>query len=275
MAAIAVQARSTSADKSRRPPKQAAHEPLLWGGLAVAIFLIAWQVLSSAGVVNSFLLSTPSAIVAAAYRLFSTGKLNGDLLTSAKAFGEGFGLAVLFTVPLGLLLGWYRIFDYAVEPLISALYAVPKVAILPLILIWVGVGIESKLLMVFIGAFFPLVINLRAGVRAIDGAYVRLAKSFGASPGFLLQSIILPGSLPFLLTGLRLAVARGLVGLVLGELYTGNEGIGFFLTVAGQQFRVADMFVGVLIIAFAGLSSSILLTRLERSFDRWRPAVGQ
>ena len=275
MAAIAVQPRSIEAPRYRKPRKAAAHEPLVWGGLAVAAFLIAWQALSSAGIVNNFLLSTPSAIAASAFQLFSTGKLNADLSISARAFGEGFALAVLFTVPLGLLLGWYRGFDYALEPLISALYAVPKVAVLPLILIWVGVGIESKLLMVFIGAFFPLVINLRAGVRAIDGAYVRLAKSFGASPGFLFRSIILPGSLPFLLTGLRLAVARGLVGLVLGELYTGNEGIGFFLTVAGQQFRVADMFVGVFIIAFAGLASSILLTRLEHSFDRWRPAVGQ
>src|SRR5438034_969173 len=139
---------------------------------------------------------------------------------------------------------------------------------------WDGIGIWSKVLVVFLGAVIPICINSLAGVRTTDAKLLRVARSFKAAEGRLFRTIILPSAVPFILTGLRLGVGRAMVGVVVGELYAATAGVGFMITVAGASFQTDKVFVGVAIIALAGVLMIEALSRLERRFETWRPKVG-
>jgi len=177
-------------------------------------------------------------------------------------------------IPLGIATGWYRRLFYVLDPFISAFYATPRVALLPLIIIWVGIGIWSKIVVVFLGAVFPVLLNTLAAVRTTDARLLRAARSFGAGDLQVFRTIVLPGSVPFILTGLRLGAGRALVGVVVGELYAATAGVGFLIAVAGASFQTDKVLVGVLLITAAGVLSMEALTRLERRFEKWRPRVG-
>lgn len=248
-------------------------EPYLVGGGAVALFLAAWEWYGRSGLASPLLISTPSKIGPAAWNAFATGRVLPDLAVSGLEFLLGFGLSVALAVPLGLLAGWYKPVYFVLEPYLTVLYAVPRVALLPLILLWVGVGIESKMLMIFLSAFFPIIMTVIGGVQTIERDLVRVARSFRAPEAFIFRSIIVPGSVPFIATGLRLGLARGLVGLVVAELYASNQGIGFFMTLAASEYRTADLFFAVLLLGALGVAFDVAMTRIERRLDRWRPSV--
>ena len=236
-------------------------EPALGSGAA------AWRI-------SPIFLSSPTAVALTAIRVFATGDIWSDLGVSGLEFLLGFVLAIAVGIPLGLAAGWYRRFCFAIEPFLSALNATPRVALLPLIIIWVGIGIWSKVLVVFLGAVIPICINSLAGVRTTDAKLLRVARSFKAAEGRLFRTIILPSAVPFILTGLRLGVGRAMVGVVVGELYAATAGVGFMITVAGASFQTDKVFVGVAIIALAGVLMIEALSRLERRFETWRPKVG-
>jgi ABC-type nitrate/sulfonate/bicarbonate transport system permease component len=249
------------------------HERAILGSLAVVAVGLLWEG-SARGwwgwQVEPVFLSAPTAIVHTAVWLFAAGEIWTDLGVSALEFLLGFAMAVLAGIALGLAAGWYRRFAFALEPFVSALNATPRVALLPLIIIWVGIGIWSKVLVVFLGAVVPIYLNVVAGVRTTDVRLLRVARSFGSSEAQLFRSIILPSALPFLLSGLRLGVGRAMVGVVVGEFYAATAGVGFMIMVAGANFQTDKVFVGVALIALAGVLIVEALSRLERRFDRWR-----
>jgi NitT/TauT family transport system permease protein len=224
--------------------------------------------------ISPIFLSSPTAIVQTGIRLFASGDIWNDLRVSGLEFLLGFLLAIAVGIPMGLAAGWYRRFCFAIEPFLSALNATPRVALLPLIIIWAGIGIWSKVLIVFLGAVIPICINVMAGVRTTDARLLRVARSFQAGEGRLFRTIIFPSAIPFILTGLRLGVGRAMVGVVVGELYAATAGIGFMITVAGASFQTDKVFVGVVIIACAGVLMIEALGRLEARFETWRPKVG-
>jgi NitT/TauT family transport system permease protein len=152
--------------------------------------------------------------------------------------------------------------------------ATPRVALLPLVIIWLGIGIFSKVGIIFLGAVFSILINTRDGVKTTPVNLLNAARSFGASEGMVFKTVVVPSMMPFILTGLRLAVGRALVGVLVGELYAATAGIGFMITVAGATFQTDKVFVGVLIFAISGMIGMELLTKLEQRFDKWRPQVG-
>ena len=152
--------------------------------------------------------------------------------------------------------------------------ATPRVALLPLVIIWLGIGILSKVGIIFLGAVFPMLINARDGVKTTPLNLINAARSFGASEWQVFKSVVFPSTLPFLLTGLRIAVGRALVGVLVGELYAATAGIGFMITVAGATFQTDKVFVGVLIFAISGIVLTEILDRIEHRFDKWRPKVG-
>ena len=152
--------------------------------------------------------------------------------------------------------------------------ATPRVALLPLIIIWLGIGIASKVGIIFLGAVFPMLINARDGVKTTPQNLVNAAKSFGASEWQIFKSVVFPSTVPFILTGLRLGVGRALVGVLVGELYAATAGIGFMITVAGATFQTDKVFVGIMIFATCGVIFTTILDRAERRFDKWRPKVG-
>jgi ABC-type nitrate/sulfonate/bicarbonate transport system permease component len=157
------------------------------------------------------------------------------------------------------------------SPFINALYATPRVAMIPLIIIWFGIGIWSKVFIVFITAFFPILLNTVGGMRAIDRDLLRAARAFCASDRQIFMTVAIPGAVPFILTCIRQGVALGLIGVVVGEMFGGSQGIGFMVAYGGQTFATDTLFVGVLILAFAGIALTSLAEQLEKRFSRWRP----
>ncbi|MGH7824927.1 MAG: ABC transporter permease [Candidatus Binatia bacterium] len=250
-------------------------EKKILGISSVTLFLIAWELVG--GVfqwVNPMFMSAPSLIYNAAVQLFASGEIWNDLRVSGLEFFWGYVLSVVVGIPFGIAIGWYKKMAYIFDPFVNALYSTPRVALLPLIIIWLGIGIISKVGIIFLGAVFPIMINARDGVKTTPFNLLTAARSFGATEWQIFKSVVLPSTVPFLISGLRLGVGRALIGVMVGELYAATAGIGFMITVAGATFQTDKVFVGVLVFAVSGMVSMDLLSRLEKRFDKWRPGVG-
>ena len=251
------------------------NEKLILGTTAVIIFLLAWETIGNwAGMINPMFMSAPSLIYNAGWQLFSSGEIYNDLRVSGIEFAWGYFLSAVVGVPFGIATGWYKRMAYTFDPFVNAMNATPRVALLPLVIIWLGIGILSKVGIIFLGAVFPILINARDGVKTTPYNLLIAAKSFGASEWQVFRSVVLPSTLPFIITGLRLGVGRALIGVMVGELYAATAGIGFMITVAGATFQTDKVFVGVLIFAISGMFAMEVLSRLEAKFDKWRPKVG-
>jgi ABC-type nitrate/sulfonate/bicarbonate transport system permease component len=250
-------------------------EKLILGTLSVSLFLFVWELVGNVfQLINPMFMSAPSLIWKAAVQLFGSGEIWNDLSVSGIEFGWGYFLSILVGVPFGIAIGWYKKFAYICDPFVNAMNATPRVALLPLIIIWLGIGILSKIGIIFLGAVFPLIINTRDGVKTTPVSLLNAARSFGASEWQLFRSVVVPSTVPFILTGLRLAIGRALIGVMVGELYAATAGIGFMITVAGATFQTDKVFVGVLIFALSGMIATDVIDRIERRFDKWRPKVG-
>jgi len=250
-------------------------EKKILGTSAVILFLLTWETIGNwAGLINPMFMSAPSLVFKAGYQMFASGEIWNDLYISGIEFVWGYFLSAAFGVPFGILVGWYRRASYVFDPFINAMNATPRIALLPLVIIWLGIGILSKVGIIFLGAVFPILINTRDGVKTTPHNLLIAARSFGASEWQIFKSVVLPSTLPFILTGLRLGVGRALIGVMVGELYAATAGIGFMITVAGATFQTDKVFVGVLIFAISGMTAMEVLTRLESRFDTWRVKVG-
>ncbi len=250
-------------------------EAKILGTTAVVIFLIIWELCGGVfQLINPMFMSAPSLIFKAAVQLFGSGEIWNDLKVSSIEFAWGYVLSVIFAIPFGIAMGWYKRMAYIWDPFVNAMNATPRVALLPLVIIWLGIGILSKVGIIFLGCVFPLLINTRDGVKTTPLNLLNAARSFGATEWQIFRTIVLPSTVPFILTGLRLAIGRGLIGVMVGELYAATAGIGFMITVAGATFQTDKVFVGVLIFAISGMVFTDILDRIEHRFDRWRPKVG-
>jgi NitT/TauT family transport system permease protein len=252
-----------------------ANEKKILGSVSVAIFLIIWELVGNVFQwINPMFMSAPSLIFKAGYEMFRSGEIYHDLYVSGVEFLGGYFLAAAVGIPFGIMTGWYKRMSYIFDPFVNALNATPRVALLPLVIIWLGIGILSKVGIIFLGAVFSILINTRDGVKTTPVNLLTAARSFGASEWMVFKTVVLPSTIPFILTGLRLAVGRALVGVLVGELYAATAGIGFMITVAGATFQTDKVFVGVGIFALSGMIGMELLTKVERRFDKWRPQVG-
>lgn len=251
------------------------HEKKILGSAGVITFLIIWELVGNTlQLINPMFMSAPSLVWNAAIQLFSSGEIYNDLWVSGVELFWGYVLSALVAVPFGISIGWYKKMSYIFDPFVNAMNATPRVALLPLVIIWLGIGILSKIGIIFLGAVFPILINTRDGVKTTPINLLTAAKSFGASEWMVFKTVVLPSTVPFILTGLRLGLGRAIVGVMVGELYAATAGIGFMITVAGATFQTDKVFVGVLIFALAGMMGMELLTRIEARFNKWRPKVG-
>lgn len=237
----------------------------------ILVFLGIWEFVGSSGLVNPLFTSAPSKIALAGLKMFNSGDIWNDLYVSGQEFFLGFILAILVAIPFGMLLGWYRHFNYIFEPFVSAFNATPRVALTPLLIIWFGIGIWSKVVLVFLGGVFPIMINTQSGVRALDETLLRAARSFGANDRQIFRTIALPGSIPFILSGIRVGLGRALVGIVVGELLGATAGIGYEMSIAGATFQTDRLFFGVFLITAFGVIVTTIVNRIEHRFDAWRP----
>lgn len=238
--------------------------------ILLIVFLIMWEVIPSLGLVKPLFTSSPTRIFRAAQWLLVNG-LWHDILVSGAEFWAGFILAIVLGIPLGICLGWYRRLQLMLDPFVSALYTIPRVALLPLLILWLGIGIESKIAVVFLGAFFPILVNIMAGMRTIDESLLKCAQAFGANDRQIFITLALPSVVPFIIAGIRLGVGRGLVGIVVGELVASTAGIGHMMSVAGATFQTDKVFVGIILLVGFGLLLAELLKRIEARFETWRP----
>ena len=261
-------------DASGRPHQSfyQKYEATILGGIAVLIVVGIWQAIWSYTTwISPLFFSGPSAIAKQFWISLTQGNLLADLAFSGKNFAIGFGIALVSGVVIGVIIGWYRRIRLVADPFLNALYAAPRIAMMPLIIIWFGIGMWSKVFIVFLSAFFPILVNTVAGIRNMDRDLLRAARAFCASDWQIFKTLAIPGSVPFILTGVRQGVAVGLIGVVVGEMLGSSEGIGFMVAYGGQTFQTATLFVGFVIIAFAGIVLTSITERLERRFSRWRP----
>ena len=276
---------------ARAPGFYRRNEALLIGLGVLAFLLIGWEglmrgwwadllspVVGSASEklrIKRIFISSPTLVAAQAWHLYvETGEIWHHLAVSAAELLLGLGLAILIGIPFGLVSGWYRRLSYAAAPFLTVLNATPQVALLPLLVIWIGTGYAIRIAIIFLLAVLPIAIAAQSAVRTTDARLVRLSESFGASQTQLFASIILPASLPFLIGGLRLGIGRAMIGIVVGELYGSASGVGLMINRAGSLFQTDTVFVGVLTIIAAGLALTSLLKRIERRLDVWRPPAG-
>src|SRR5512135_83831 len=230
-------------------------EKKILGSIAVVIFLVVWELVGNIfQLINPMFMSAPSLIFKAAFQMFASGEIFNDLYVSGIELFWGYLLSAVVAVPFGIMIGWYKRVSYIFDPFVNAMNATPRVALLPLVIIWLGIGILSKVGIIFLGAVFPMLINTRDGVKTTPVNLLTAARSFGASEWQIFKSVVLPSTVPFILTGLRLAVGRALIGVMVGELYAATAGIGFMITVAGATFQTDKVFVGVLIFAISGMT---------------------
>jgi NitT/TauT family transport system permease protein len=240
--------------------------------LAVTSFFVVWQAVAWTGSVSPLFISSPIAIYEAAARLAGTGTLLNHFQASSMTYLSGMALAILVGIPLGILVGWSRLAAAALDPFISFLLATPRVAFFPLILIWLGIGRESMIFVVFLMTVLDMAVSTASGINQMDRDLLRTARSFGATDVQVIRTVALPGAAPYILTGLRLAIGHGLIAIVVAELWVGQVGIGYLLANSGQRFRTADLFVGVLVLVVVGIVLTEVVKWFEARLQSWRPA---
>lgn len=266
--------RHPSARKRRSPLGRwyRRNERLVLGLAGLTAFLLAWEIGSRAGLVDPFFFSRPTDIFRAGVVEVQLPRFWNDVRVSTFELAGGYLLAVVLAVPLGLLFGWYRRLSYMADPWLNLFNALPRLALLPVIVLWLGLGVESKLATVFLGAFFSIVIPTVQGVRTVDRRLLEVARSFRASQRRLFASVVLPATVPFIVTGLRLGIGRALIGVVLAEIYAQTEGLGVMIDRSADTLQPGRMFFGILIFVVAGMIGVQGLQAVERYFQRWRPA---
>lgn len=244
-------------------------------GLASVIgFIIIWElVLTYLIPLNPFFFTKPSLIGVAFSQQIFGGRLWNDLAVSGRAFIWGFSAAVITGIPIGAVMGWRRRAEYTLDPFFTALYASPLVALAPLMIVVFGVGLLAKSVLVFLLSIFPFIFNTFAGVRATDRLLINVVRVFGGKEKDLYLKVIFPSTLPYIVAGTRIAIGRGLVGILVGEFYAASEGIGFAISQFGDTYRLPEMFGAIFVLMIIAVVLTEGLRKLEAILAPWR--VGQ
>jgi NitT/TauT family transport system permease protein len=235
---------------------------------SMAIVLVLWELVGRR--INPLFMSYPSAIARAGSALWESGELAGAMASSFKTLLAGFVAAGVIGVALGLLIGRYRTVDAATDWLLNALYATPLIAVIPLVVLWLGLGDAAKLFVVTMLAVFPVLINTAAGVRNVPHALIDVGAAFAANERQIFVKIILPAVVPFIMTGLRLGIGRAIIGMVAAEFFTAISGLGGLIVKYGNQYDTASMFVPILILMSMGVVLTAIVRKLEDMFAPWR-----
>lgn len=244
------------------------HHPNLIRAASVAVFLSLWEFYGRR--TDPILFTYPTAIAVAFGQLLGSGELIRQLLVSLSALGAGFGAALVLGVILGLAMGRSRLAEAIFQPHVNSLYATPQVALTPLLMMWLGLGFGVKAAIVFLFTFFPILINTTSGAKNVSASMVEVGRAYSASPRQIAFKVIFPAALPFIMAGVRIAIGRGLVGMIVAELFTAITGLGAMLSLYGNIFETAKMFVVILVLAGLGFGLIQGAQLLERKMARWK-----
>jgi NitT/TauT family transport system permease protein len=241
------------------------------GVIGVVAFFLAWELLTRYEILNPFYVPPFSKIIVKGYELFASGVIWEHMWFSLTNFTIGFAISVVLGVLMGVPMGWYKNVCKTFDPLLSGIYATPLIALLPLIIMMFGLGAISKIIMTVLAAVFPILINTMVGIANTDNRLITMARAFGARDRQIFMKVSMPGSLPFIVAGMRVALGRALVYIVVAEQYGAATGLGYLSSVAAQRFQMAAMFVPIVIIAALGAMLNELLKMLEKRLENWKP----
>ena len=274
---LPVTTRESDPTRERRsvvqPNRIRQYEPLVIGTLSVVIALAAWQLVANARIWSVLFFPGPWDVAQAFVKLFQSDDIWLDIATSGQELAIGYGMAIVIGLLIGLLMGWYTRFQYALDPFVNFFYSTPRIVFIPIFILWLGIELQPKIAVIFLGAVFPIIINTMAGVRNTEAALLRVARSFGASDALTFRRVVLPGSVPFILTGFRLGIGHALTGLVVAEYIAAKHGVGQIIAIASQTFQTPKAFAGVVLIACTGMLLTTVLHRIENRFQSWRPQI--
>jgi ABC-type nitrate/sulfonate/bicarbonate transport system permease component len=265
---------ASALEAGRRPGFYARHERALLGLASVVVVIAAWQVCADLGVVNPLFASSPSLVASAGYHYVTSAQFAQDIAATGEDYAIGLALSIGVGVVIGFAVGWYRRVNYALDYLISFAYAAPRIALIPVIIVWFGIGTQSSVVITFLLAVFPVLVNTANGVRTVDHTLIEMARSMGVSRWGMFRSVLLPAAVPSIMTGIRLSVGLGLIGVIVAEFLASTVGIGHMMSLAASNYQTSLMFVGLIIISVIGVVLTELFNRLEHHFDKWRPSRG-
>jgi len=249
-------------------------EPTAWATMSFVVLLLVWQIVPyfmplKAG--TRLFFAVPSQIAGTLWQMIVSGSLWAPLGVSATAFAIGLLIAIVVGLPLGILIGRSNLLNAMFDPFITAFNATPRLVFLPLLMLWFGIGLWSKVAVVFLGALFPLLINTYEGVRNADRLLINVVRSFGANEWDIARLVVVPNALPFIVVGLRLAIGRAVLGVVVSEFFGSQEGLGVVMVRAASGFQVDVVFAGLIVFAGLSLIMTGLVKLVEERMSRWRP----
>ena len=250
--------------------KRPRFRPEPWiSALIVFVFFAGWELLARSGHISALFFPPPTKILRSFFELLVNGKLLVHLKASLYRLTVGFALGGLPGLMLGLFMGWSPRTRGVVDPIIAALHPIPKIAIFPLILVVFGIGEASKIVAIAVAAFFPMLINSMAGVRQINPVYFEVTRNYGASLWKTFTRVVIPGSLPMVLTGLRLAFNIALVIAIAVELLAAKEGLGVMIWFSWQTLRIEELYASLITTALLGISANFAIQRLSMRLAPW------
>lgn len=248
-------------------------ERVVLGVVGFVGVVVAWETAVNLGIVGRSLLSTPSRIWTAGLRDFGSGAIWPHIGTSMAEFALGFVVALAIGIPLGLAIGWFRRVDYFFSGLLAGLNATPNVALIPLIILIAGIGLEAKAIIVFLSALFAIVVTTFTGVQSIVRRHLEITRSFGGSRWLAFRTVAIPSTVPFILSGIRIGAGRALVGVVSAEIISAREGLGFYISLYGTFLDTARVMLGIILFGVVGLIVGEGVRLAEKRFEVWRPEI--
>lgn len=245
------------------------HQSTILGGTAVALFLILWEGVVQLKMLDPLFLASPILVVQAGIKMFSTGEIYTALALSVQEFAYGFFIGAFIGILLGLAMARIKWINDVISPFMDALYSTPMVIFLPLLVFWFGIGMGTKVLMITLGSFFPVLINTYAGARNVEPRLIEAARSFGATQRDLFFKVILLSAIPFIVTGLRLGVGRAIISMLVAEFFIATGGLGYILAIAGTSYQTPKVFVVAAIVALTGVGSTTILLWYQKRIAPW------
>jgi NitT/TauT family transport system permease protein len=239
------------------------------GAASILLGLAIWQIVSDYLINNRLFLASPTQVAASLFELVRSGDIWPHVRTSAAEFLLGYSIACVLGIAIGLLIATSPFWKRLLQPWISGMYATPTVALGPLFILWVGIGIWSKVLVIILLVIFAVIINTEAGIRSTSERYLEMMRSFGATKSQLFLKVSLPSATPFILAGHKLGIGRGLIGVVVAELFGARAGIGRLVGASADTFNMPQLFAAVAILAGTGIAMTAAFSKLEARLVPW------
>jgi len=235
---------------------------------SIAVFFVIWEYYGRR--MDPIFMAPPSAIFDAGLQLIQSGALRKALMETLWPFAVGMALTVIVGTLLGIVIAQWRIMEYILDPFINALYAIPRIALVPLIILWAGLEFVGKVSILVSVAIFPITVNTYAGIRDVRGSMLEIGRAYGATEWQIFSKIIMPAALPFVMAGIRLAVGLAIIGIIVAEFFTAISGLGGMIVEYANVFATAKLFVPIIVIALVGVVLTELVMWIERRLSRWR-----